>query len=154
MIVLLATGLEIFFRDIYCSGMTIKHIKQTHEMFSFFSNESRNAFINIENTMKIFKERLNINLKDTLLDSEIKIIRRLFLKRNVIVHNNGFVDRIFLNQSGIECKQGKPVPIQIGEIEEYLYIVNSVIKKIEIQFDGILIPEIHEQIDEFLEDKE
>jgi hypothetical protein len=148
-IVVMATGLEVFLRDIYSSGMNLKFVKSKHSLFSKFSNESKNDFINIDKTIKKFKTGLDIDLKKVLDEKEIKKINELFLKRNAIVHNNGFVDNIFINQCGIECKIGELIPITDEDIAYYLAIIVSIVEKIEKEFEKIIYPEIHIRIEDF-----
>ena len=145
----MATGLEIFFRDIYSSGMNLKFVKSKHSLFSKFSNESKNDFINIEKTMKRFKSGLDIDLKKVLDEDEIEIIHELFLKRNAIVHNNGFVDIIFLNQSGIDCKIGDQIIVTDGDIATYSQTIEVIAEKIEKEFEKIIYPEIFIRIEDF-----
>lgn len=148
-IVVMATGLEIFLRDIYSSGMNIKFVKSKHSLFAKFSNESKNDFINIDKTVKKFKTGLDIDLKTVLDEKDIKKINELFLKRNAIVHNNGFADNIFKSQSGIECKIGKEIPITDQDISDYSVVIERIVEKIEIEFEKIIYPEIHIRIEDF-----
>jgi hypothetical protein len=144
-----ATGLEIFFRDIYSSGMNIKFVKDKYSLFTKFSNESKNDFINIDKTMKKFKTGLGIDLKKILDERDIKKINELFLKRNAIVHNNGFADNIFISQSGIKCKIGDLVPISDQDISDYSIVIARIVEKIENEFEKIIYPEIHLRIEDF-----
>lgn len=141
-IVALATGFEIFLKDIYCSGMNLKYIKDGQSLFFKFSAESKNDFINIGKAMSKYKNDLNIDLKKMLSDNDLKKINFLLLKRNVIVHNNGFVDIQFKNQSGIDCKIGEQIQITNEDIAMYRSILESVVEKLEDEFEAILSPEM------------
>lgn len=126
-----------------------KFIKSKHNLFLKFSNESKNDFINIEKTIKKFKSGLDIDLKKVLDEKEIKKINELLLKRNVIVHNNGYADMIFINQSGIKCNLGELIPVTDEDSTIYSSIIISVVEKIEKEFEKIIYPEIDIRIEDF-----
>lgn len=149
-IVVLATGFEIFMRDLFCSGMNLKFVKNGRSLFSKFSVETKNDFINIGKATEKFKKELDIDLKTVFSKDEIGKIKILLLKRNVIVHNNGFVDTQFKNQSGMECQIGQPIHINAEEVSEYISILETVVDKLETEFEAILSPEIDLRLKEFL----
>lgn len=148
-IVILATGLEVFLRDVYSSAMNLKYVKENHTLFDKFSNESKNSFINMGKTIRLYKIGLEIDLKTILSVEEQENIILLFLKRNAIVHNNGVVDQIFFSQSGIKCQMGDLIPISNQEICNYFDSIRSVVNKIESEFDKIMSPQIHRMIEKW-----
>ncbi|WP_167829641.1 HEPN domain-containing protein [Methanosarcina flavescens] len=146
-VVNLATGFEVFFRDIFAIGMNLKFVKNEHSLISKFYKESKNEFLNIGKMDRIFKEELNVDLKSLFNEeiySELKIIMH---KRHAIVHNNGLVDKKFLTQSGIECNLGKMIPISSEEIEKYLATAEAIVKIVKQMFDQLFFPYLKERID-------
>lgn len=150
-IVVMATGLEIFFRDIYSSVMNLKYVKIHETLFTRFSNESKNDFINISKTQKRFIRDLQIDFKSIFDKDEIKIINQLFLKRNAIVHNNGYVDSIFLSQSGIDSELGNLIPIEDDDLQKYSFIIWKIVETIGRECDSIVRLEFNNRVIDCLE---
>lgn len=141
-IVVLATGIEIFLKDIFAISMDLLFVKNEHSLFSKFYKESKNDFVNVGKGKEKFNSELNINL-DLLLGTEIlKELNVIMLKRNVIVHNNGIADKPFTNQAGIKCNLGQPIPISTEDISHYISTVETLVNKIKEEFDISVFPEL------------
>jgi len=145
-IVVLATGIEIFFKDFYVIGMDLKYVKNEHSLVPKFFKDIKNEFVNSGKTKEKFLDDLKINLDSILNKDILKKINILMLKRNVIVHNNGFADKSFLNQSGIDCKVGFAIPISSDEINDYISIATLISEKFDNEFNRVFLPELHKKI--------
>lgn len=146
-LVILATGIELFFKEMYIIGMDFKYVKNDKTLFKKFYKDERNEFINIGKTNQKYKDDLNLDLKIILGDSLFKELNLLMLKRNVIVHNNGFVDKIFKESSGIKCKIHYPIPLSIREIKQNFKSVNSAIEKFQQPYNDLILPDFISKID-------
>lgn len=118
-IVLLATTLEVFLKEIYSSILNITLIKKGRTEIERFRKECKNEFTNKGKIVKRFKT-LNINLDNKLNKDTLSNINTLFLKRHIIVHNNGYVDKDFISQSGLNLKFGQTISINDEEIYSYI----------------------------------
>lgn len=127
-IVLLASGLEIFLRDVYSILLNVRYVKTRKTLYKKFYLESKNEFINIGKAMKKYSKDLAIDLKNKLDDNEKTSINILLNKRHLIVHNNGLVDTVFNNQTGLKLKIRDPVPIDTTEIENNIDYIKRIMK--------------------------
>ncbi|TKH03475.1 hypothetical protein FC678_25120, partial [Peribacillus simplex] len=99
MVVILATSIEVFLRDIYSTMYNLIYIKRNSTLIKKFMSEVKNDFINMGKIKKRFNE-LEISFSSNIDDKILKEINLLLLKRNVVVHNAGIVDKSFLSSSG------------------------------------------------------
>ncbi|MCK5267903.1 MAG: hypothetical protein KAR07_07040 [Spirochaetes bacterium] len=146
-IVTIATGLEVFLRDIYSTTLNIKYIKPHKSLIHRFYKDTRTEFINLGNARRKYIQDLGIDFKN----ENFKKLNLLMLKRNVIVHNNGIVDNTFLGQCGLDCKLKDCIPIEIKEIEEYIYIVNELVEEIGQLFQEEFETETNQRMVQFLQ---
>lgn len=136
-IVLLATCSEVFLKDIYSTTINLRNVKRGYSLIDWFYSESKNDFINIGKTIKRFSKDLNINLKEIIDKESIKEINILMLKRNVIVHNNGIVDKSFLSQSGFQDEYNlmDRVEISYDEIDHYITVLDNLFMELSKVFE-------------------
>ena len=120
------TGLEIFLRDIYAILMSVRHVKEGESLYWRFHSESKNDFSNLGKSMQRYRRDLSIALKEKLTRTELKSLNLLFNKRHVIVHNNAFVDQVFLDQTGLNLPLKGPLPIDAREIERGIDLLRKV----------------------------
>ena len=125
-IILLATSAEVYLKENFCVLLNIRFVRHGSSLFPRFYSEVKNDFINMGKVKKAYKDNLGIILSDKLGEDTLRQMNLLMQKRNVIVHNLGIADRTFLNQSGIECKLKKEIPISFSEIEEYITTLQKV----------------------------
>jgi hypothetical protein len=154
-VVVLATGIELFFKDIYILSMDLKYVKPEYTLNSKLNADVKNDFLNIGKTVKNFKNEFKIDISKILGQETIKKMTYLLLMRNLIVHNNGFVDSIFLNNIPENRREnyraGRPIPISKDEIIDFINITEEVLDKIETEFDKIIVPELRKRIETHLE---
>ena len=145
-IVTVISGLEVFLKDFYSTILNIRFIKSGYTLMDFISQEIKNDFLNIGKTKKRFLSDLGINIKQIIGTEEIKKIILMMLKRHIIVHNNGAVDKAFLSQSGLDCHMSRPVPIDTVEVEDILATIEGIVSKFEViymeEFNQNLFKEI------------
>jgi hypothetical protein len=145
--VVLATGIELFFKEMFVIGMDLKFVKNEQSLFSKFYKEAKNEFINIGKIIQKFSSDLKIDLNSILEEDLIRKLNILMLKRNVIVHNNGNADNIFISQSDINCKIGDPIPIENKEIMDYFLIVGTMVRNVKQEMDKLIDPELLKRIE-------
>lgn len=139
-VTLLATSTEIFLKDVYCLLLNIRFVRYEKSLFQRFHSDVRNDFLNIGKAKQMFKKDLDIDLDNEIGKDTLAQMNLLILKRNVIVHNLGRADSIFLSQSGVACKLRQPIPITFKEIEELI----AAIEKIGATLETILANEMKE----------
>lgn len=100
-LVVLATGLEIFFRDAYGIMMNARYVKDGHSLCGKFREETRNIFTNLDNVRSKFVKDLELDVNEMVKESQWDLLKLTMAKRNVIVHNAGTVDAAFIGQ----CKK-------------------------------------------------
>ena len=123
-IVIIATGVEIFLRNVYAIMLNMRYIRSNKTLFQRFYNDGKNDFVNIGKAKKKFRDDLNIKIDD-ILGNNYNKLKLLMLKRNAIVHNSGFVDNPFKSQSGIECELKEQIPLDKNEIIDYIEIIKK-----------------------------
>ena len=121
-IVILATGLELFLRDIYSTTLNHRFIKDDKSMFERFFQDSRNKFTNLNSAKGLFSKDLGINL-GSMEGQGFKKLKLLMVSRNAIVHNIGLADVHYIDQSELEIEPKTPIPIQIEDISEYILLL-------------------------------
>lgn len=151
-LVTIATGLEVFLRDIYSTTLNIKYVQQHKSLIYRFYNDTKTDFLNIGKAEKKYNKDLNIDLKNIIGIKSFKKINLLMLKRNVIVHNIGIVDNTFLEQSGLKCNLKDYIPIEKKEIEEYISIIEEFVDKIGELFQEEFEREMLQRIEAFLQE--
>lgn len=134
-IVIIATGVEMFFRNIFAIIMNLRYVKTEKSLYQRFYVEGKNEFINIGKAKKKINDDLDVNIKDILGDDNYKKLNLLMLKRNAIVHNSGFVDNSFQSQCGIPCELKDQIPLDKDEVKEYLKIVKDFVDSINNNFE-------------------
>jgi len=146
-LVILATGIELFFKEMYIIGMDFKYVKNDKTLFKKFYKDERNEFINIGKVNQKYKEDLNLDLKTIFGETLFKELNLLMLKRNAIVHNNGFVDRTFKENSGIKCKINCPIPLSIRETKQNFRSIGDAIEKFQQPYKMLILPDFISKID-------
>lgn len=151
-IVILATCIEVFFRDIYSTILNLRHVKRGHTIIERFYNEVKNDFINTGKIRKRFKD-LGIDIKNTVGEEVVKDINLLLLKRNVIVHNNGIIDKAFLSNSGLNGNIGSLVEISKDEIQKCINIINDLSNGLEEFYNNEFLDAVNEELVIYFKDK-
>lgn len=149
-IVNFATGIELFFKEVFAIEMDLKFIKSEHSLFPTFYKDAKNDFLNMGKLNNKFKDELKIDIKSLFSKNTLRELNIIMLKRHAIVHNNGFADKTFIEQSGIACGYGTKIPICSEEIEKCLLTVESIIEKLKREFEQLFFLRLEQKIDIFL----
>ncbi|WP_046227487.1 HEPN domain-containing protein [Paenibacillus dauci] len=124
-IVMLATSLEVYLRDIYSTLLNMRYVRFRESLIERFYKDAKNDFLNIGKGRRKFKQDLKIDLFELIDTDDIKKINILTSKRNVIVHNNGIADKSFSNSISIDCEIGREIEITKKEVEEYFLTIGT-----------------------------
>ncbi|MBX9997730.1 hypothetical protein [Priestia aryabhattai] len=149
--VILATCIEVFLRDIYSTTLNLRYIKRGQSIIERFYNEVKNDFINTGKIRKRFKE-MGVDIKNTFGKEVVKDINLLLLKRNVIVHNNGIIDKAFLSSSGLNVNIGSKIEISKDEIENCISLVNDLSNGLEEFYKSEFFHAIYEELVNYFND--
>jgi hypothetical protein len=134
-IVSIATGIEIYFRDIYAYIMNMRFIKGNLSLFDYFLEETKNKFTDISKANEFFKaKKIDIDLKEIIGKENFSKLSLLSKKRNAIVHNSGWVDKQFKNSSKLDYELNIKIPIEIDELKEYIKIIEELISCLNKKF--------------------
>lgn len=129
-VIALVTCLEVFLRDVYTSSLNMKYIKSDESLIERFFKEAKNDFLNLGKTRARFKSELDYDITEKMDKSKLDDLNLLFLYRNVLVHNNGIVDKSFSSQSRLGLKVGSEVEITLDFIENSMLIAVELINNI------------------------
>lgn len=150
-IVVLATGIELYLKDTYVLSMDLKYIKPEFTLNRKFSRDTKNDFLNVGKTVRKYKDDFGINLKEILGQKTIETLTLLMSMRNVIVHNNGTIDLIFLNSLPEHLREkyhiASTISITDDDIIEFINTIKTVLSKIEAEVDKLIVPEIMKRIE-------
>lgn len=149
-IVILATSIEVYLKDIYSTILNMKYIKSGHTLIHRFISEAKNDFINMGKARKKFQSDLSINLSDRIGENTIKDINLLMMKRNVIVHNSGIIDKAYESSSGTSSKIGQKVPISEQEIGIYFSIIDNIEIRIGDSFREVFMSVVFEEANHYI----
>lgn len=132
-IVLIVTGLEIFFRKTYAILQDQKHIIYGESILNKIYAETRNEFLNFGVTCKKFKKDFKIDIKLFINNTnDFQKMCSVYFKRHIIVHNAGIIDIDYISQTG--CKNsflGSHISISMDEIKEIIIISTKIIEMME-----------------------
>lgn len=149
-IVLLASKMEVFFRDYYKTFLNIKIIKSGHSEIERFEKDCKNDFINIHKTNDRFRKELNLDIKAIIGVDKYKSMEEISAYRNVIVHNNGLCDKKFLNLNIGNYNDQDPIIITPYEINQYLSITKSIIDEVGKTYEQVYRDEMIKEIESTL----
>jgi len=152
-IVIMATVVEVFLRDIYSTFLNIRYVQNHKSLYKRFYQESKNEFTNIGKANKKFNNDLNIDIEQIIGKDMFNDLNLLMLKRNCIVHNVGIVDKIFKEQSGIKCEIKNIIPISKKEINDNIRILEKIINSFAFEFQKEIDNKFNNDIKEFLRDE-
>jgi len=124
---------EGFHKSIY--SRAVKERDSREEAEEKISKMKTN-FQRLSGAEKFFKRDLGIEIFAPLPESEREFLDDLFLRRHVITHNLGLVDKKYLERARTLERQGRELKISRSDIEKGLELVDKVIRK-EVKFLGL-----------------
>lgn len=139
-IVELTCILEKILRDFY---MDIAHIvyktNQAEYIERLIEKSTNNDFMHFDKANNHYKKGLNINLHDKVSTECKKKLIDLVNLRNIIIHNNGFIDERFKKTETFRrishMINGDLIFIKDGDVTKYLGSVLELLIAIEEEFD-------------------
>ncbi len=152
-IVMMATIIEVFLRDIYSTILNMRYVQSHKSLYKRFYQESKNEFANIEKANKKYKKDLGMDIKEIMGKGMFSNLKLLQLKRNCIVHNVGIVDKTFKEQSGIKCELKDKISISKKEINDNIRILEKIIDSFTFMFKKEIDNKFNNDIKEFLHDE-
>lgn len=94
-------------------------------------------FQRLSGTEEFFRQDLNIEIFSPLSDKEREFLEELFLRRHVITHNLGLVDKKFQEKARRWQRYGEELNISRSDIENGLNLVDKVIRE-EVRVLGFI----------------
>lgn len=152
-LVLIATKMEVFFRDYYTTFLNMKIVKSGHSEIERFEKDCKNDFINIDKTNDRFKKELGINLKSTIGNDMYKDMKEISAYRNVIVHNNGICDKKFLGYGIGTYNVEDTVKVKFKDINRYLETTKEAIRLVGKIYEDMYLDEVIEELENGLPNK-
>ncbi len=118
----------------------LKHIYQ-YEIKKKLSKEDaeskikkiRNTFQRIEGAEQLFKGDLGIDLYSALKPQDKSFLEEQFLKRHVLTHNLGLVDKKYQEKAKTYERQGAELEISEGDVKKTLSLVTEIVEKIFVK---------------------
>lgn len=112
----------------------LKHIYQYHVKHKFSGEELENKIKNIRNNFQrlegaenLYSKDLNFALLDKCNKEDKNFLHEQFLKRHVLTHNLGLVDKKYIEKAQIYEKQGVELDIKSNEVLRALDIVVNIV---------------------------
>lgn len=139
-IVELTCILEKILRDFY---MDISHIvyrtNQVEYIERLIEKNTNNDFMHFDKANNHYKKGLNINLQDKVSTECKKNLIDLVNIRNIIIHNNGFIDERFKKTETFSrvshMIKGDLIFIKDVDVDKYVGSVSEILIAIEEEFD-------------------
>lgn len=139
-IVELTCILEKILRDFY---MDISHIvyktNQVEYIERLIEKNTNNDFMHFDKANNHYKKGLNINLQDKVSTECKKNLIDLVNIRNIIIHNNGFIDERFKKTETFNrvshMIKGDLIFIKDVDVDKYVGSVSEILIAIEEEFD-------------------
>ncbi len=128
----LATCLEVFLKDMYALTLDTRYVKREKSLLSRFLDDGKNRFINLGSSCSLYKKDLGIDLKKLLGDEKFSRLNVLMVTRNVIVHNNGIIDKEFA-QTGKSHRLKQPVPVGLKDSRDNVAAIKGLVKIVSKQ---------------------
>jgi len=145
-IVVLATGIEVFLRDVYGICMDLKYVKPEFSLYAKFKSGAKNDHVTLGDTALQFKTELKMDMSEILGKDLIHKLDILMLKRDAIVYKNSHADTIFLNNSGIKGKVGNRIPVSHPEISEFIRTSEIIVDVLEKECGKMISTGLHDRI--------
>jgi hypothetical protein len=145
-IVVLASGIEVFLRELYGICMDLAYVKPEFSLYAKFNTGAQHDRVLLGDVIDLFKTELKMDLSEILGNDRIKKLHILMLKRDAIVYKNSHADTIFLNNSGIQGKVGSRIPISHSEVSDFIRTSESIVEILEKECGTMISTGIHDRI--------
>jgi hypothetical protein len=116
---------ETFLKHVYAHEVKKRYPKTEAETKL---EKVRNTFQRIEGGEKLFKDELGQYLYSSITANEKEFLEAEFLKRHVLTHNLGLVDRKYQEKAQTYQRQGAELELKPEEVKTALELVTRIIK--------------------------
>lgn len=150
-IIELSSIIEVSLRDFFYLLVKLNYnLMENEYLLNILNKQTGNDFMNIQKANNHYKKALNINLK-TLLDiNSYNLLTDVCSIRNVLVHNNGFIDDKFENSSTYPKYKhlviGKMLFLSDSIINEFYFAITELLEILESLFNQYYEKNIYSQI--------
>lgn len=144
-VVMMSSVLEIYLRDYYIGVLNTRYIKHHRSLADKFIKDCKNDFLNPDKANDRFKKELDINIKVLIGIDKFKILKEISAYRNVIVHNNGFSDKTFIDTGIGNYKERDLVSISSEDLQRFSTTLANIVDIIDLEYHNIILKElVHE----------
>lgn len=110
-------------------------------LYENFVSDCKNDFLNPGKTHSRLRKELNIDYKNTIGIDIFRILSLWADYRNVIVHNNGICDKVFVAQHPETEVRAELAP-KWYQVAGYLHSVDSAVKKLDEEYSAVLLESV------------
>ena len=145
-LVVLASGFEVFLRELYGICMDLVYVKPEFSLYAKFNTGAQHDRVLLGDVIDRFKTELKMDLSEILGNDRIKKLHILMLNRDAIVYKNSRADTIFLNNSEIQGKVGSRIPISHSEVSDFIRTSDIIVDLLERECGTMFFTGIHNRI--------
>ena len=137
-IVLMTSTYESFLRNFYINVLNIKYVVSNYTLVDKFLKDCKNDFLNAGKTQDRLSKDIFIDYKNIIGKDNYKLLQFCFECRNVIVHNNGICDKIFISQHK-DYEGHRDLKLEFSLVYDmYTTMLKSIVKIQEV-YDKIVL---------------
>lgn len=150
-IVELTSIIEVSLRDFFYLLVKLNYNLMENKYFlNVLDKYTGNDFMNIQKANHHYKKALNINLKELINDNSFNLLLDICSIRNVVIHNNGFIDENFLNSKSYKKYKnlivGNMLFLNEEIIKDFYFAVTNLLEILETLFNQYFENNIHSLI--------
>lgn len=150
-IVELTSIIEVSLRDFFYLLVKLNYNLMENKYFlNVLDKYTGNDFMNIQKANNHYKKALNINLKELINDNSFNLLLDICSIRNVVIHNNGFIDENFLNSKSYKKYKnlivGNMLFLNEEIIKDFYFAVTNLLEILETLFNQYFENNIHSLI--------
>ena len=147
-VISIATGCEIFFKEVYCVFMNEIFVRPDKDLYDYFKKRVENRFVNYVKISDDYKDDLGIDLKKIINSNNSDVLYLMFQIRHILVHNNGIIDKKFiennknikiLKERGLSYSKGDRYIISIDDLKEFEMNLMKLITNIQSEYHKIFL---------------
>lgn len=150
-IVELTSIIEVSLRDFFYLLVKLNYNLMENKYFlNVLDKYTGNDFMNIQKANNHYKKALNINLKELINDNSFNLLLDICSIRNVVIHNNGFIDENFLNSKSYKKYKnlivGNMLFLNEEIIKDFYFAITNLLEILETLFNQYFENNIHSLI--------
>lgn len=132
---------EVYLREFYADLLNTKFIRADLSLYDKFVSDCKNDFLNPGKTHSRLKKELDIDYKNTVGLDIFKVLSLWADYRNVIVHNNGICDKVFVAHHP-EIEVRSELAPKWYQVVGYLHAVDLAVKKLDEIYSSVLLDSV------------